>query len=158
MIAELAAHLWQSTVFALAAGLLTIAFRGNRAKVRFALWLSASLKFYLPFSLLLGLGGRFAWAPAVQSIATPEISFAIERIAAPFPSRCHSRRPRPVPSIGYPRRCLLCGHADSWQPQRCAFEVGGACTRRSAPVRRSIFPRRSRFAHRPDCSNPAWPD
>ncbi len=84
MIADLAAHLWQSTVFALAAGLLTLAFRENRAKVRFALWLTASLKFFLPFSLLLALGGRLAWTPAAQRIATPEISFAVERIAAPF--------------------------------------------------------------------------
>jgi len=41
MIAELSTHLWQSTLFAAAAALLTLAFRNNRAKVRFWLWLSA---------------------------------------------------------------------------------------------------------------------
>jgi len=32
MIAELTNHLWQSTLFALAAGLLTLALRKNRAR------------------------------------------------------------------------------------------------------------------------------
>ena len=38
-------HLWQSTIFAVAAGLLTFVFRKNRARVRYWLWLSAPLKF-----------------------------------------------------------------------------------------------------------------
>ena len=58
MIAELTNHLWQSTVFALVAGLLTLGFRRNRAHVRYWLWLSASFKFLLPFSLLMSLGHR----------------------------------------------------------------------------------------------------
>ncbi len=45
MIAELTNHLWQSTLFAVAAGLLTVAFRKNRAQVRYWLWFSASFKF-----------------------------------------------------------------------------------------------------------------
>lgn len=49
-------HLWQSTLFAMAAGLLTLAFRRNRARVRYALWFSASLKFLTPFSLVMWLG------------------------------------------------------------------------------------------------------
>ena len=57
MTGEIINHLWQSTVFALLAGLLTLAFRKNRAQVRYWLWLSASVKFLLPFSLLLTLGG-----------------------------------------------------------------------------------------------------
>jgi len=42
-------HLWQSTVFAVAAGLLTLAFRKNRAQVRYWLWFSGSVKFFVPF-------------------------------------------------------------------------------------------------------------
>ena len=49
-------HLAQSTVFAGAATLLTLAFRANRAQVRFWLWLSASLKFLIPFALLSMVG------------------------------------------------------------------------------------------------------
>ena len=37
-------HLWQSTLFAAAAGLLTLAFRRNRAQTRHWLWLAASVK------------------------------------------------------------------------------------------------------------------
>ena len=53
MIGELTNHVWQSTVFAAVAGLMTVAFRKNRAHVRYWLWLSASFKFLLPFSLLM---------------------------------------------------------------------------------------------------------
>ena len=58
MIGELTNHLWQSTLFAVAAGLLTVAFRKNRAQVRYWLWFSASLKFLIPFSLLMSLGSH----------------------------------------------------------------------------------------------------
>jgi bla regulator protein blaR1 len=37
MIGALGNHIWQSTLFALAVGLLTIALRRNRAQVRFSL-------------------------------------------------------------------------------------------------------------------------
>src|SRR5580704_11131277 len=88
MINELMTHLWQSTVFAGAAGLLTLAFRKNRAKVRFWLWLSASLKFFIPFALLMNLGSHVKWTPAAQQmasqIATPAVSFAVEYVVQPF--------------------------------------------------------------------------
>ena len=45
-------HLWQSTLFAMVVGLLTLAFRRNRARVRYALWFVASVKFLVPFSLI----------------------------------------------------------------------------------------------------------
>src|SRR5580698_211338 len=89
MIGELTTHLCQSTLFAVAAGLLTLAFRRNRAKVRFWLWLSASLKFFVPFTLLMNLGSHIEWAPAAQQIATqittPAVSVAAEFVAEPFP-------------------------------------------------------------------------
>ena len=57
-------HLVQSTLFAGAVALLTLAFRANRAQVRFWLWLSASLKFLVPFALLSIAGSHIrAWAP-----------------------------------------------------------------------------------------------
>ena len=48
MIARLTNHLWQSTLFAVAAALLTLVFRKNRAQVRYWLWFSASLKLLFP--------------------------------------------------------------------------------------------------------------
>ena len=57
-------HLVQSTLFAGAVALLTLAFRANKAQVRFWLWLSASLKFLIPFALLSIVGSHIrAWAP-----------------------------------------------------------------------------------------------
>ena len=50
-------HLWQSTVFAVAAWLMTLQLRRNRAHVRYGIWLAASVKFLIPFSLLIDLGG-----------------------------------------------------------------------------------------------------
>ena len=49
-------HLWQSTVFAAAAALLALLFRNNHARIRYWLWLAASIKFLVPFSLLVAIG------------------------------------------------------------------------------------------------------
>src|SRR5437016_14303421 len=88
MIAELTNHLWQSTLFAAAAGLSTIAFRKNRAQVRYWLWLSASIKFLIPFALLMSLGSHLEWAPAAKKIATqiasPAVSFTMVELSQPF--------------------------------------------------------------------------
>ena len=46
----LANHLWQSTLFAVIAWLLTLALRKNRAAMRYWIWLAASIKFLIPFS------------------------------------------------------------------------------------------------------------
>jgi bla regulator protein blaR1 len=59
----LANHLWQSTLVAGALALLTIAFRRNGAAVSYRFWLAASIKFLVPLSWLVGLGGWFRpWA------------------------------------------------------------------------------------------------
>ena len=79
-------HLWQSTVFAIAAGLFTIAFRKNRAQTRYWLWLSASLKFLLPFSLLMSLGNQLKWPSSAKSITTQDVSLAMVQITQPFPN------------------------------------------------------------------------
>jgi beta-lactamase regulating signal transducer with metallopeptidase domain len=59
-IAHAIDHAWQSTLFAIAVGLLTLAFRRNRARVRFALWFAASVKFLVPFSVVVWLGSWIA--------------------------------------------------------------------------------------------------
>lgn len=85
MIGELSNHLWQSTVFAILAGLLTLAFRKNRAQVRYWLWFSASLKFLLPFSLLLTLGGYLGRSRPTRSVPVPAITYTVVQVAEPFP-------------------------------------------------------------------------
>jgi uncharacterized protein (TIGR03435 family) len=61
MIPELVNHVWQSTLFVGVIGLLTLALRKNRAAVRHGLWLVASIKFLVPFSLLIGLVSQVEW-------------------------------------------------------------------------------------------------
>jgi len=86
MIAGLPNHLWQSTLFALGVGLLAVALRNNRAGIRYALWLTASLKFLVPFSLLLSLGSYLAPSPPVQetAAAAPAAAIVVDQIAQPF--------------------------------------------------------------------------
>ena len=86
MIAELTNHIWQSTVVAILVGLITLAFHRNRAQVRYWLWLSASLKFLLPFSLLMTFGHRLEWASGTHSIApAPAVRLAVVQWTQPFP-------------------------------------------------------------------------
>src|SRR6478735_7497468 len=83
-------HLWQSSLFALAVGLLTLAFRNNAARIRFWLWFAASLKFLMPFALLTMLGERLAQlAPAPTLLIPPsvrELAPAAEKFSAPLQS------------------------------------------------------------------------
>jgi len=82
-------HLWQSTVFAVVAGLLALAFRNNRAQVRYWLWFSASVKFLIPFTLLMSLRndlvGRLAPGKIATEIVAPALSGTIAEITQPFP-------------------------------------------------------------------------
>ena len=61
----IANHLWQSTLIAVIAGLLTLLLRNNRAHIRYCLWLAASGKFLIPFSLLVFAGGQLGRRPAI---------------------------------------------------------------------------------------------
>lgn len=74
-------HLWQSTIFAACIGLLTLALRSNRASVRHWLWFAASLKFLIPFALLLSLGRTVE--PAAPSVPRA-IASAMKQTTAPF--------------------------------------------------------------------------
>ena len=78
-------HLWQSTLFVIAAGLLTLALRDNAAGVRYWVWFAASLKFLIPFSLLARAGERLG---VVVSPPTemPIAVFMMEIGSAPVPS------------------------------------------------------------------------
>ena len=88
MSAELTNHLWQSTLFALAAAIIAAVLRTNGAHIRHRVWLAASLKFLVPFSLLIGLGTQLAWPPAaagqIAPPAVPAVSVAVDQIAQPF--------------------------------------------------------------------------
>ena len=78
-------HLWQSTLFAGAVGLLTLALRKNSARVRHWLWLTASCKFLIPLSVLIALGGELAWRTAPPT-THPSLSAVIQEVSQPFAS------------------------------------------------------------------------
>jgi beta-lactamase regulating signal transducer with metallopeptidase domain len=61
-------HLWQSTAFALVVGLLALVLRRNRARVRYALWFAASVKFLVPLALVIALG-RVLSPSAIDDLA-----------------------------------------------------------------------------------------
>jgi bla regulator protein BlaR1 len=86
MIGTLANHLWQSTAFAAALGLFTVAFRKNRAQVRFQLWLCVSVKFLVPFTLLMSLGSHWESGRTARKAAAPAVAGALIQISRPFPA------------------------------------------------------------------------
>lgn len=77
-------HLWQSTLVAIAAGLLTLALRKHHARARYWLWFAASMKFLAPFSLLVAIGNSLAWHRPETDTAKTALYFAIEEISQPF--------------------------------------------------------------------------
>ena len=84
MISELANHLWQSTLFAVAVGLLTLMCRKNDASVRYWLWFSASVKFFIPFAVLMALADRLEWASRAPQIAAPAVAATLAQVSRPF--------------------------------------------------------------------------
>jgi uncharacterized protein (TIGR03435 family) len=81
--ASLLRHLWQSTVFTTGVWLLTLALRRNAARLRYRLWMTASLKFLLPFSLLIAAGARLS-SPGHFDRAQPKIATVVEGVAQPL--------------------------------------------------------------------------
>jgi len=75
-------HLWQSTLFVIVVWLATLALRKNSARVRCWLWTAGSVKFLVPFSMLVGLGERFQWRAAPAAVQ-PAVSFVMQDILAP---------------------------------------------------------------------------
>ena len=75
-------HLWQSTLFVIVVWLATLALRKNSARVRCWLWTAASVKFLVPFSMLVSLGERFHWRAAPDSVQ-PAVSFVMQDILTP---------------------------------------------------------------------------
>src|SRR5262245_28855432 len=84
MAGEILDHLWQSTLFTAAIAPLTWICRRNRASVRHSLWLAASIKFLVPFSLLVWAGNQIDWAtPSLVVAAPPAVPMFVENVAQP---------------------------------------------------------------------------
>ena len=99
--AALLRHLWQSTVFTAGVWLLTLALRRNAARLRYRLWMTASLKFLLPFSLLIAAGARLS-SPGHFDHAQTKIVTLVEGVAQPLLEAwpADATTPVSVPGIG----------------------------------------------------------
>jgi bla regulator protein BlaR1 len=84
VIPAIANHLLQSTVFAVVAGIVTLALRNNRARTRYWIWLTASMKFLVPFSLFVEIGHRLSWQSAPAIASQPRLAFVVDEISQPF--------------------------------------------------------------------------
>src|SRR5690349_7184016 len=80
----LANHLWQSTLFAAVVAVLVSALKHNAARIRFCLWLAASLKFVIPFSVLVTLGTKLARNFATPSVVPVNLSALFASLTRPF--------------------------------------------------------------------------
>jgi bla regulator protein blaR1 len=109
-LSPFANHLWQSTVFAGLAGLLTLVLRKNHARVRHSLWLAASFKFLLPLSVLMALGGHIRWRTAAETMP-PSIPVVIDEVSQPFtaPAVSSPQSSTPPPPAASPLPQVLWG-------------------------------------------------
>jgi bla regulator protein blaR1 len=115
-------HLWQSTLFAIAAGVLTLNLRKSPARIRYRIWLAASLKFLVPFALLVGLGSHFPWRRMVLARnpieMKSEVYPAIKEVSQPFTRA--SSDPLSFATYPSPIRALSAALAAIWF---CGFLV-----------------------------------
>jgi len=82
-VTPLVYHLWQSTVVAAIAWLLALTLRNNHARTRHWVWMIASMKFLIPFSLFIASGKALRPAAAIP-MKSPALATAMEQIAQPF--------------------------------------------------------------------------
>jgi bla regulator protein BlaR1 len=79
----MANHLWQSTLFAMLTAVFILALRRNQAAIRHRLWLAASLKFLVPFSLLMSLGSHLARLHG-SADSQPAFYLVLQTMSQPF--------------------------------------------------------------------------
>lgn len=135
-ILAVANHLWQSTLCAGMVWVMSLALKKNRAAVRYCLWLAASAKFLIPFSLFASLGSHLGWrtVTATRQLQWPMV---VDNISRPFAvpvSVLHEATPTTMDFIP----SLLLG---AWF---CGFAAGALfwlrCWRRTRAVRRNASP------------------
>ena len=95
-VRELCHHLWQSTLFLGIVALLALLLQKNQARIRYWLWMTASVKFLIPFSLLVSLGSHLPWpSHAVAPKTTAYV--AIEEMSQPFMEATALNKPVAIP-------------------------------------------------------------
>jgi beta-lactamase regulating signal transducer with metallopeptidase domain len=99
---ELCNHLWQSTAFAGLVALLALALRRYQARTRYWLWIVASAKFLVPFSLLIALGSHLA-PPNRPTGLQAGVYFAVDQVSQPF-AEVSTPEVLMIPAPGQPTR------------------------------------------------------
>jgi bla regulator protein blaR1 len=130
-------HLWQSTLFAAGIAALTLAFSRHSARVRYWLWLAASVKFLIPFAALLWLGTQIELVPIDRS--GQAIVGVLDNVAQPFtqpePDRVTFRgRPLPPPEPKPLTTLLVRGFTVIWPLGSLAVLLGWAVRWRRVAV------------------------
>jgi bla regulator protein BlaR1 len=101
------AHIWQSTLFAGAAGLLTLLLKRNRARTRYWVWFIGLVKFLVPFGILVSLGNHLTmpqWTPKTPALARAMTQPAISFVMGDVTQLAFTPAPRgnatdPIPAI-----------------------------------------------------------
>jgi hypothetical protein len=142
MTGDVSNHLWQSTLFAVAAGLLASAWRRNQARIRYWLRFSASAKFFVPFTLLITFGSNLDWAPTAQHITPPAVSFAIgqiSQISQPFSDASLVAEGMGPSRPGDAGRFIIAILALVWMSGAALLYLGPAATLTRTPQEPSIY-------------------
>ena len=81
----IANHVWQSTLFAIAAGLVTVMCRNNSASVRYWIWFAAAAKFLVPFAALASIVDQLPLpqSPRAATAAIEAASMVLRASAVP---------------------------------------------------------------------------
>ena len=82
-------HLWQSSVFICAVALAAWTLRRNPPRTRYWLWLAASLKYLIPFSLFVSAGTRIQLPPDTPSLHAVTVQ-QISNYFGPLPGKSGS--------------------------------------------------------------------
>jgi bla regulator protein blaR1 len=82
-LSAMANHVWQSTLFAAAAALLVLSLRRHRPAARYWLWAAASLKFLVPFALLIN-AGKALQSLTASPVSQHDVVSAVQAMSAPI--------------------------------------------------------------------------
>jgi uncharacterized protein (TIGR03435 family) len=100
--AALINHLWQSTAVVLVAWMLTLLLRANPARVRYAIWMTASIKFLVPFAFLSSVGAHWA-RPNPSPRVGPSLYVIVEEFGQPFRQ---GQTPDPLAAVNLPSHSI----------------------------------------------------
>src|ERR1700723_1945002 len=90
---EILNHLLQSTLFAATVAVANTMLRRNSPRLRYWLWLAASVKFLVPFSWLVSMGARIQLppdTPSFHAVTIRQISTTFAPVSV-FPATATSR-------------------------------------------------------------------